>query len=356
MEELNLDIADTQAKIRKLQRGFQLMNVLKNISRYGVLLLVLGPMLSSFFGARGLLDGRVTSAFIFLQAIFGNFGVIFGVICLILIIIFSFGEAGIKKRYFNRYKQLLGVEGILRSFFDDVSYSPVWGMTREEFDRTGVFYAEGGNYRSEDLITAAYQGIGFQQSDINIYTWTGSKNKTKVTYVDGRVVKFHYKKEIQGKILIASKGFIPKSASAFANGKPIYTQKEKIKELSMISMEDTDFNNKFTVYTNNPHSAYYFLTPHVMEYIKGLWGMDSKVSISFDGEYLSILRSGSGGIFEPPLHGTINVAEQVRVIRQELQEIVRCIEALRLDERQEREEVLEEALQREQERLREGQE
>ncbi|MCM1496141.1 MAG: DUF3137 domain-containing protein [Bacteroides sp.] len=356
MEGLNLDIAGVQKKMRKFQRLIQAMHILKGFFCFGVTLLALGPALCSTIAQLILSEDRANIWVPALEPIFTYGSMFIGGLSLVLLIVVIFTEGRFKKRYFDQYKELLQLEKILNTFFDDVVYSPEQGLTRGEFEQTGVYLCDRGHYRSEDLITASYQGIDFKQSDVELYTYTGGKHKRKVVYVDGRVAQFHYKKEIRGKILIASKGFVPKTATVFANGEPVYTQKEKehIGDMGIVSMEDMDFNDKFTVYTSDPHSAYYFLTPHVMEYMKGLWGMDAKISISFDGEYLNILRSGSGGIFEPPLHGNIDISKQLRVIEGELQEIVRCIEALRLDEKQQQMEELEEALHREEKQEKEA--
>lgn len=261
-----------------------------------------------------------------------------------------------RNAYVKAYKQLVS-EKVLRACFEDAHYYPEQGFTRMEFENAGVFSLKGHSftYRSEDLIIGRELGVEFKQSDVRVTHRTGGKHKHTVVDVNGRLVSFQYEKEIQGRVVITSKGFAPQASSVnvylFGNNLDIANNPNHVGELKIVSMEDVDFNNKFNVYAADAHSAYYLLTPHVMEYFKALYGMDRNLSISFDGEQLYILRSGKGGIFEPPNDKKISISEEVNKSYRELQEIVRCIEAMHLDDRQEERETLDELLHVEEQKI-----
>lgn len=250
------------------------------------------------------------------------------------------------KQYVNQYKKLIA-EKVLRACFENAWYTPEQGFSREEFAGAGVFSMKGHmfSYHAEDLITGTHGGVEFKQSDVMVSHRTGGRNRRTVIDVNGRLVRFYYKKEIQGKILITSKAFVPvardHSLESYMKGKSPDVTGELGRGFGTVfqtvAMEDVDFNNRFTVYATDPHSVYYLLTPPVMDYLKRLCSMNQKLSIGFNGVYLYILRTGKGGIFEPPNEKGLNIHAEAEKSYQELQEIVHCIEALRLDDRQERE-------------------
>lgn len=68
-----------------------------------------------------------------------------------------------------------------------------------------------------------------------------------------------------------------------------------------------------------------------MEYVKKLYDKDERVYIIFDGEKVDVLQSGKGGIFEPP-QGKIDIWDEVRKCKAELEEIKEIIDALQGNE------------------------
>lgn len=283
---------------------------------------------------------------------YGGGTMILVVVCILFIgvgIFAGYQLTMVRKQYTNTYKKLLA-EKVLQACFEDAHYSPEQGFSREEFSMAGVFSLKGHNYsyHSEDLITGIQSGVEFKQSDVRVTHRSAGKNRRTIVDVDGRLTRFRYDKDILGRILITSKAFMPASGSSelymFGSRQDVSRalQNSMGNSFKTISMEDVDFNQRFTVYATDAHSVYYLLTPPVMEYLKHLCSMDQKLSISFDGTFLYILRTGKGGIFEPPSERTLNISDEVKKSYRELQEIVYCIEALRLDERKEREEGLKE--------------
>lgn len=227
------------------------------------------------------------------------------------------------KEYENDYKQLIA-KHVLQACFDGADYFPAKGFTKEEFRAAHLIHWRNDfSYRSEDLITGQYEGVEFKQSDVRITHTTGGDNKKTVVDVDGRLVQFHYKKAIDSRILIVT----DTHDAALDQGLP------------KVEMEDVDFNRKFDVYSRDRHSVYYLLTPPFMEYLKKLCEFDRNIYISFDGEDLYILRSGKGGIFVPP-KGKLDVHREVEKSTQELNEIIKIIEILKLEDKAYEEKLL----------------
>lgn len=221
----------------------------------------------------------------------------------------------VSKEYANTYKQMIS-KYVLQDYFDDAIYHPLEGFTPEEFRAAHLIHWRSGfTYHAEDLIKGHYSGVEFKQSDVRITHQSGSgRNRRTVVDVDGRLTRFQYEKDIRGRILIVT---------------DIHTAMLE-SGLSKVEMEDVEFNKQFDVYAPDAHSVYYLLTPHFMEYLKRLRSIDRTLYISFDGRELYVLRSGKGGIFEPP-SGPLNVREEVAKNRRELDEIRKLIEVLKLE-------------------------
>lgn len=227
------------------------------------------------------------------------------------------------REYENDYKQLIA-KHVLQACFDDADYFPAKGFTKEEFRAARLIrWRSDFSYWSEDLITGQYEGVEFKQSDVRITHTTGGDNKKTVVDVDGRLVQFHYRKTMNSRILIVT----DTHDAVLEQG------------LSKVEMEDVDFNRKFDVYSKDGHSVYYLLTPPFMEYLKKLCEFDRNIYISFDGEDLYILRSGKGGIFVPP-KGKLDVHREVEKSTQELNEIIKIIEILKLEDKAYEEKLL----------------
>lgn len=221
----------------------------------------------------------------------------------------------VSKEYANDYKQLIS-KYVLQDYFDDAKYYPLRGFTKEEFKEAHLIrWRNDFSYHAEDLIDGRYKDVEFKQSDIKITHESGSgKNRHTVVDVNGRLTRFQYEKDIRGRILIAT----DVRNAVLEQGIP------------KVEMEDVEFNKQFDIYATDAHSVYYLLTPHFMEYLKRLRSIDRTLYISFDGKELYVLRSGKGGIFEPP-SGRLDVREEVEKNRRELDEIRKLIEVLKLD-------------------------
>lgn len=341
MEALNLNENQIKQTLEPLRKKQHLLSVC------GTLMIVLGifsGMILELLLPRWSIYVDIVTPFFFIISVVG-------------FIAFMIWANKARTTYVKEYKQLVS-EKVLHACFEDAHYYPEQGFTRMEFENAGVFSLKGHHftYRSEDLIIGRELGVEFKQSDVRVTHRTGSgKHERTVVDVNGRLVSFQYKKDILGRVVITSKGFAPQASSVnvylFGNNLDIANNPNRVGELKIVSMEDVDFNNKFNVYAADAHSAYYLLTPHVMEYFKNLYGMDRNLSISFDGEQLYILRSGKGGIFEPPNDKKISISDEVNKSYWELQEIVRCIEAMHLDDRQEEKETLDELLYAEEQKI-----
>lgn len=362
---INID-AGIQRKMEKLRRGCK---AIRQIGRVGgmiccaalVILIVLCIM------------GKVEVALTFAMGI-GLFIAMAAVLA-----IPSEVQQALQLKYEKLYKQRVA-EPVLRSCFDTIRYSPTEGFSKREFIDSGVMAAANNMkfYHAEDLLEGEYEGVTFCQSDVKIrildvpvyvplqYDAVNKKyvhasqprNTEKQQYshkeitLNGRLLKLQYKKSIQGKIRIISKDFKYRSGTediplVIGDLDNFMAAGSYTGGISSTAMEDVEFNKRFKVYATDIHSAFYLLTPPVMEYFKQLYDIDRQLAISFDGESLYIYRSQKGGVFEPSIEYPFQVSLEEERCRKEVEEIMKCIEVLRLDEKQEFENALQEAFDKE---------
>lgn len=137
---------------------------------------------------------------------------------------------------------------LLTNNFDDVSYNPDRGVSREEVMESELL-PRSDRFYSNDLIRASYNGINFTMSDILLQEVVHRDKRTEVrTIFQGPFMKFTFNKNFKGKLQVRERGFVT-----------WFSKYDKIK------MESMEFNKKFNTYSTEDHTAFYILTPHLME-------------------------------------------------------------------------------------------
>lgn len=208
----------------------------------------------------------VMMCFISLVYVYGELdGAIFlGIIFFVIIISFGITAAtkgtvnGKDIALFNQNFKELFVLKALNDNFDDVNFTPERGFEESFINKIGMLDTAD-RYHSNDLFSAKYNGIDFQQADIHTED-RYEDNEGHVSYITrfkGRYMIFEFNKTFKANVSVASKGF--SSASL--------PRKKKFHE---VKMEDVEFNKCFKVYSENEYDAFYILTPHFMEKLKEL--------------------------------------------------------------------------------------
>ena len=142
-------------------------------------------------------------------------------------------------------------------------------------------------FHSEDMISGLMDGVSFVSSDVKLeerhvhHTKNGTRTEW-VTYFLGRVFVFDFNKRFDGALQVAE------------NTRPTSNRKfEKVK------MESIEFNRVYNTYTTNDHTAFYVLTPHLMQ---GLLDFEKNnkghISFSFIGSKLYIAINNFRNTFE----------------------------------------------------------
>ena len=97
-------------------------------------------------------------------------------------------------------------------------------------------------------------------------------------------------------------------------------------------MEDQDFNNKFKIYAQNEHDAFYILTPSLMEKLKKVTGnVRGKLLFCFIDNRLHIGLQNNKDSFEHSIYTKINEEKVINEISQDIKLITNFVDELSLD-------------------------
>ena len=192
---------------------------------------------------------------------------------------------------FNKEYKNIFVLKELKDIFKDLEYKPEKGFSEEDVDKIGILDT-GDSFESNDYISGKYKGIKFEQSDLFIQEMVeeedtdGETDEVWRTIFLGSLMVFDFNKNFKSNIQVFSRGF---DAISFSTGEK-YTN---------IKMEDSDFNNKFFVFAQNEHEAFYILTPNFMEKIKEITKkLNSSVMYAFVDNKLYIAVDNYKDAFE----------------------------------------------------------
>lgn len=196
-------------------------------------------------------------------------------------LIVIFGHKRIIKKYRFVFKQKV-LPIAFEKFGEDLQFYND-GIAKEVAKKTDMFgYFT--VYKSEDLIKGKIEGVGFQSSDVKLGYYTGGKNRRYVPVCHGQLYIFEFNKTFKSTTIIREK------------------MRSKPSGFDRVKLENQLFNDKFYIYSNNKHDAYYILTPTFMEQLILLEkNHPGNIYMAFYNNQLHIGIDNRTNQFEPPL-------------------------------------------------------
>ena len=211
------------------------------------------------------------------------------------------GTFGIKARqYKTQLKNLVGnniIRGVLADKFELENYSPGCHIRQSVIEQVKLIHQPWNRISGSDLVEGTYRGVKFTFSDLFLEHVTGSgKNRKVVTRFKGQWLIVELAKEVPFKVQLRAR-----SGTGGAGNKA----------KSDVETENVEFNQKFQIKTADPHTAFYVLTPHFMEYImKAKSRSGAPASLNIDGRKIHIALHNGRDLFEPcskKLYDTRNI-------------------------------------------------
>ena len=215
-----------------------------------------------------------------------------------------------KKKFKSLYKQTF-VTQLLSERFENVYYSWESGFTQDAVKLFNLVQL-GNRFYSEDYLSAFYNGIHFEQSDVTVQYHTSGKNSHTTTYFKGRMFAFDFPHKNVASVRCFSNTFFYKAGS----------NNQKIK------LESGNFNRIFKTDAFYEHDAFYFLTPQMMERISALNAKYGNVAVHFMGNKLFIGINMKSDAFDHDYSKKVDYLEEVAKMNQDTQVIIDIINTL----------------------------
>jgi hypothetical protein len=194
----------------------------------------------------------------------------------------------------KRLKSLVSnniVRGVLSDTFDLTHYAPGCHIGQSTITESALIQRNWNTLSGSDLVEGSYKGVRFRFSDIHLEMVTRSKNgKRHVTVFKGQWLIIELSKVLPWSLQLRSRTAVGK----------------RIK--SDIETENIEFNKKFQIKCGDPHTAFYILTPHFMEYIMSAKNKANRQSqlrtnaqthMNFSGQSVQIALHNGRDLFEP---------------------------------------------------------
>lgn len=210
----------------------------------------------------------------------------------------------------------------LKSMFEElipgIEYKPYEGLTASAVYE-GEFLKKADRYHSEDFLSGKIDDVDFISSDVRLEERhvRHTKNGTQVYYVPyfvGRVFRFDFHKELVGRLQVLETGS-PYSRYKF----------------NRVKLESIDFNKKFRTYAEDEHTAFYILTPDIME---ALFAIEKRnpgvIRFSFLDQQLYVAINNNKNTFELKLFKSIST-EEIEMFKKDLLTIKDLIVTLKLN-------------------------
>ena len=235
-------------------------------------------------------------------------------------------SSGARKTYSRNYKNEM-VRQALSTLFDDLTLDPDAGFDRQQTEAYQLI-PEGNRFYSDDYMEGAVLGIHFRRSDVLVQQVNHSgKHTTTTTLFRGPWMIFDFPKSFGHWMMVREKEFL-------SNGRPggLFSRLD----VEKVKMESAGFNEIFDVYAQDPHEAFYLLTPHFMEkLVEAETRFDGRFYYGFiDHEFHVAIHNGENS-FEAPVWSTVSqqnfleireqamlITELVRLLLQPQQEQV----------------------------------
>lgn len=236
------------------------------------------------------------------------------------------------KEFEKKYKEQI-IENIFPKYLEEFNYEPDEGISRSYINHLNII-STGDIYSSEDKITGKVKGVDFVRADIHIQDEheDSEGHTSRTTVFEGQWMIFQFPKRFKSEVQVYSKFFTGSKSKSGLFSKLFKEKDENIRH--SISTESEEFNKKFKTYASDDHTAFYVLTPQILEAIIQLENkFGCKIMLFFTDNTLHIaLRTGKDSL-EPSYKKDMNEAleQTIKETEKEMQTLVDFVDYLKLN-------------------------
>lgn len=258
----------------------------------------------------------------------------------ITIIILSLGFFLLKvKPQIDNYKELFKnnlVKACLEGEFTELNYEVNEGISIAEVKESGLIILRD-EFNSNDLIVASYGKVKFKQSDIVIHELSGrvleedTREAKKEGFI-GRFLVFDFMKTTDALVKVLGKNFEPGGANQGAIEK-IRNKVMAFNTEKQVFLESEAFNSKFNTYSDDAKTAFYILTPQIIEAITMLSDKyEGKIAISFKNEKMYVAINSKKDSLEAKLLSNRTIRNEKELVLKDIKVITDFIDLMKLED------------------------
>ncbi len=236
------------------------------------------------------------------------------------------------KKSFKNYIVKASLEGI----FSELCYDPDMGISAEEVGISDLVELKA-EFVSNDLIVAEYGKVKFKQSDIiisdkrKIVGDNGIANEVTTTCFTGRFLVFDFLKPTSAPIKVLGKNYKPEG-----NNQGLLTSlKNKLinsRNEEQVFMESELFNENFKVFCCEPQTAFYILTPQIVEAISMLSNQyEGKIALCFRDQKMYVAINSKKDSLEAKILSNRTIWEESDLVQKDIKVITDFIELMNLE-------------------------
>lgn len=247
-----------------------------------------------------------------MMAIFNSFLYIFCFIGFGVLLFF------IRKKNAKKKEAAVGIiRSVIQEKIDLTEYSPYKHIPESAILKTNLM-PSWDVFSGSDLVQGVYKGVTIAFSDIhleNIETYTdsdGNRQTRRETLFKGQWIVCELPKRIENAVRLRERPRI-----------------KLLPQKSSAETENAEFNKKYQILTEDPHTMFYILTPHFMEYILSADLLaDGQTYLCFEDNYVYIGIDNRRDAFE--MRGKFENVDEIRArIEKEVQYIIDIIDELK---------------------------
>ncbi|MEC9484295.1 MAG: DUF3137 domain-containing protein [Candidatus Izemoplasma sp.] len=236
-----------------------------------------------------------------------------GFVGIILLIIGSVIFSDVSKRFKSEV-----MTELIKDELDEGYFSAGKGLSAYDV-YSCEFMKRADRFHSEDYISGKIDGVKFESSDVKLeerhvrHTKNGTRTYYE-TYYQGRLFIFDFNKRFDGFVQVLERG-----------------RPQSNRDFNRVQLESVAFNDTFTTYTTNDHTAFYVLTPHFMEALMDFEQHNrGNIGFSFIENKLYIGINNRRDTFELQLYRPINTS-LIEEFRRDLLVVKDVVHELRLN-------------------------
>lgn len=222
----------------------------------------------------------------------------------------------------------------LESIFTELGYESEKGVSKEEVALSELVELKD-EFVSNDLIVAKYGKVKFKQADIvtidkrKLVGKDGiSGGEVETPCFTGRFLVFDFLKPAAAPVKVLGKNFHPEGS----NRELLDVLKSKQTSGQQVFMESEVFNNNFNVFCSDPQTAFYILTPQIVEAISMLSKQyGGKIALCFRDHKLYVAITSKKDSLEAKLLSNRTIWKEKELVLKDIKVITDFIELMSLE-------------------------